>query len=158
VSNTITMTVNPNFTPTVVLAVNPAGPVCAGTPVTFTATAAGTGSGSVTYTFYVNGSQVQSSNTNAFTSLILANGDAISCMISVAGGTCLTTNTAFSSTIPMVVNPNLTPAVALAVNPVPLSLLRLPLPIQEQLPLPIHLISMETRNRSVHQMYSPRLH
>ena len=93
----------PVFTPTVNIAAAPSGPICAGTPVTFTATAAATGGGTVNYNFKVNGSSVQSSASNSYTSTSFTNGNTVTCEITVTGG-CLLTNTATSNTVTMTVN------------------------------------------------------
>ncbi len=113
-SNTITMTVNPNLTPTVSIAALPAGAICAGTSVAFTATPTNTGGGTINYDFKIGGSSVQSGTSNTYTTTSLANGNAVTCDITVTGGTCLTTTTASSNTITMSVNPNLTPTVSIA--------------------------------------------
>lgn len=103
-SNTVTMTVNANVTPSVSISANPAGAICAGTNVTFTATASNTGGGTVTYDFKVNGGSVQSGASDTYASTTLANNDQVTCDISISGGTCLTASTATSNTITMTVN------------------------------------------------------
>ena len=116
-SNSITVTVNPNLTPMVSITANPAGTICAGTLVTFTATAASLGGGTATYDFRVNGSSVQNGSANTYTSTTLTNGQAVICVITVTGGTCLTSTTATSNSITETVNPSLTPTVSIAANP-----------------------------------------
>jgi len=89
--------------PTVSIAASPSGSICAGTPVTFTATAGNLGGGTVTYNFKVNNSSVQNSSSNTYTSSSLANGNAVTCTITITGGGCRTSNTANSNSISMVV-------------------------------------------------------
>ncbi len=115
------LTVTAPVTPAVTLAATTTGAICAGTGVTFTATASNTGGGTVTYHFRVNGSNVQSGSGNTYSTSALANGDVVSCAISISGGTCLTANTASSNSLTYTVNPNLTPSVSLsASNPGPI--------------------------------------
>jgi gliding motility-associated-like protein len=115
-SNTITMVVNPILTPTVSIAPNPIGAICAGTSVTFTATAAKVGSGVVVYNFKVNGISVQNGASNIYTSTTLINADNVKCDITITGGNCLSANTATSTAIVMAVNPVVTPLVLLTSN------------------------------------------
>src|SRR6185436_3020758 len=98
-SNTITMTVNANSTPTVSIVANPSGSICAGTSVTYTATASNTGGGTVSYDFRKNGVSQQSGASNTYTTSALANGDQIQVFITITGGTCLTSSTASSNII-----------------------------------------------------------
>jgi hypothetical protein len=65
VGGSATITVNPATVASVSLGVSPAGPVCAGNSITYTATATGTGL-TPTYTFFVNGTSVQSGSSNTF--------------------------------------------------------------------------------------------
>ena len=100
----VTLSVNPTLTPTVSIAASPSGAICAGASVLFTATAGSTGGGSINYDFKINGSSVQSSVSNTYTTTTLANGNTVTCDITVTGGTCLTSPTATSNTITMTVN------------------------------------------------------
>ncbi len=115
-SNFISLFRNPILTPTVSLTV-PDAVVCGGSTVEFTATAGNTGGGTVTYQFLKNGSEVQSGNSNKLITSVLADGDQISCVITVDNGTCLSTPTATSNSITLtVINPNITPTVSLAAS------------------------------------------
>jgi gliding motility-associated-like protein len=105
------------LTPSVTILSNPNGLICAGTSVVFTATATNVGSNIVTYNFKVNGTSVQNSTSNTFTSTTLLNADIVTCTITISGGTCYTSTTATSNSITMVVNTNGTPAVSIAANP-----------------------------------------
>ncbi|MCF6132723.1 T9SS type A sorting domain-containing protein [Flavobacterium wongokense] len=104
------------LTPQVTLASNDAdNTFCAGTSVTFTATASslsglndgdyyGTGPVVVTYAFKVGATTVQTSTSNTFTTSGLTNGQSVSVVISVTGGTCRTTDNATSNSITNTVN------------------------------------------------------
>ncbi len=66
--------------PTVSIAPNPSGGICAGTSVAFTATPVNGGT-SPTYTWYVNGVQTQQSSSVTFTSSAFHQGDQVWCTI-----------------------------------------------------------------------------
>lgn len=74
-SNTITIQANPNVSPTVTIAANPANGICDGQSITFTAT---TTNGGLTpsYQWFVNGSPV-GTNTNSYTSNTLVDADIV---------------------------------------------------------------------------------
>ncbi|MGL2964936.1 beta strand repeat-containing protein, partial [Flavobacterium sp. RSB2_4_14] len=92
-----TITVNPNTTPTVTLTSSDGDNTFAyGTPVTFTATEANIAGGTVSYDFRVNGTSVQNGASNTYAVSNLANGNQVSVVITVTGGTCLTTSTVTS--------------------------------------------------------------
>ncbi len=105
------------ITPAVNITANPSGAICAGTPVTFTATVSNAGGGAINYDFKVNGASVQNGTSNTFTTTTLANGNTVTCDITVSGGACLASPTASSNTINMLVNPILTPVVNISANP-----------------------------------------
>lgn len=105
-SNTINFSLA--ITPTVSIAASPSASICVGTSVTITATAGSTGGGAITYDFKVNGNSVQSSALNTYTSTTLVGGDAVSCEITVTGGTDLTDTTATSNTINITILPPFT--------------------------------------------------
>ncbi len=71
-----TIVVNPVVTASVTLTANPAGPIPAGTSVTFTAIATNGGTAPL-YTFRVNNTPVQSGTSNTYTTNTLANGDSV---------------------------------------------------------------------------------
>ncbi|MGL2964597.1 beta strand repeat-containing protein, partial [Flavobacterium sp. RSB2_4_14] len=96
----LSVTVNPNSTPTVTLTSSDGDNTFAyGTPVTFTATEANIAGGTVSYDFRVNGTSIQNGVSNTYAVSNLANGNQVSVVITVTGGTCLTTSTATSNTI-----------------------------------------------------------
>ena len=114
VSNAITMTVNPNLTPTVSIAITTgAQTICAGTSVTFTATPVNGGTSPV-YQWKVNGVNA-GTNSSTFTSTTFANSDIVTCVIT-SNETCLASNNPVSNAITMTVNPNLTPSVSIAAS------------------------------------------
>lgn len=113
-SNTITMTVAPAVTPSVTVAANPAGPICSGTSVTFTASPTN-GGVSPTYQWYVNGNPVGSGGTT-YTSTTLANNDVVTVEMT-SNAPCVTQAAGTSAPITMTVNTSLTPSVTITDNP-----------------------------------------
>ena len=113
-SNAITASVVPQ--PTVSLSASPAGAVCSGTPVTFTATAGSAGGAAINYIFSVNGTEVQAGTAASFTSASLVQGDQVQCRIELTSGTC-SGATASSNIVTMNVVAGFTPAVTLSVAP-----------------------------------------
>ncbi len=107
-SNNLTITVNPNLTPSVSVIANPATPICSGTSVTFTATAVNGGTPS--YQWTKNGINVGTNNSN-YTDATLANGDLIACSIT-STASCLTTTTATSTALAMSVSTAPTPSIS----------------------------------------------
>ncbi|MFN5793624.1 MAG: hypothetical protein ACK455_02410, partial [Bacteroidota bacterium] len=101
------------LTPTVTLSVSN-NPICSGSSTTFTAVASNTGGGVINYNFRVNGSSVQSGPINSLTITSPVNASSVNCVITVTGGTCLSTNTATSNTIVITVNNNSTPSVSIS--------------------------------------------
>jgi len=108
-----------SITPTLSIAASPAGPVCSGAPVAFTATATTNGTGTITYDFKVNSISIQSGLSNSYVTTSLLNGDVVTCDISISGGSCYLSTTAASNAISMVVNPSITPSVSLVSSPWP---------------------------------------
>jgi hypothetical protein len=113
-SNAITMTVNPLVTPSVSIAASPGSTICAGTNVTFTATPTN-GGASPSYQWKLNGSNV-GTNSNTYSNAALANGDVVSCVMT-SNASCLTTPTATSNDITMVVSATVVPSVSIAADP-----------------------------------------
>ncbi|WP_129582984.1 Ig-like domain-containing protein [Flavobacterium cyanobacteriorum] len=113
-STSVFATVNVlNATPSVTIAANNNN-ICSGTSVTVTATATNIGGGTVTYNFKVNGSTVQSSASNTFTSTTLTNNSIITCDITITGGQCLTATTVSSNSLTIAVQSLNTPVVTIA--------------------------------------------
>ncbi len=98
---TFAVTVSPSYTVSVNIS-TPITTVCAGTPVTFTATPAYPGSTPV-YLWKVNGVNV---GTNSDTySYVPLNGDIVSCVLTSSLTTCVTNNPATSNSVIMTVDP-----------------------------------------------------
>jgi hypothetical protein len=104
-AGTTIATVTTPLTPAVSIGASPSGAICLGTNVTFTATATNFDGGTVTFNFKVAGTSVQNTTTNTWSSSALANGNIVTCDISVSGGSCLTATTASATPITMTVNP-----------------------------------------------------
>ena len=113
-SNSVSMTVNANVTPGVSIGADNNN-ICSGTAVNFTATPGNGGSAPV-YNFKINGSSVQNGSSNVFSSTTLANGNAVTCVMT-ANNTCQTSPTANSNTVSMVVNTTVTPSVSISASP-----------------------------------------
>lgn len=112
-TSTATLTVN-QVIPSVSVSVNPGTTICAGTSTTFTATPTNGGTSPV-YAWKVNGSPV-GTNSSTYSSSSLTNGSSVTCTIT-SNATCAYPASATSSPKFMTVNPNLTPAVSISVNP-----------------------------------------
>lgn len=109
-SNIITMNVGSNATPSVSIAAT-ATTICSGESVTFTATASN-GGPSPAYQWQLNGVNA-GSNSRTFTTTTLAN-NAVVRVILTSNAACISSATANSNSITMVVNPSVTPVVALS--------------------------------------------
>ncbi|MBL0137780.1 MAG: T9SS type A sorting domain-containing protein [Bacteroidetes bacterium] len=113
-SNTLTIVVTTSITPTVSIAPAPGNTICAGTNVTFTATPTNGGT-TPAYQWKLNGNNV-GTNASTYSNSALANNDQVSCVMTSNAG-CLSTPTATSNTITMVVNAAVTPSVSISANP-----------------------------------------
>jgi gliding motility-associated-like protein len=113
-SNTITMVVNPNLTPSISISANPGIVICAGASVAFTATITNGGT-NPQLSWVVDGTPNGQTGTT-FTTTALTNGQQVFCTLT-SNETCVTSATVNSNTIGMTVNPNLTPAVSIAALP-----------------------------------------
>ncbi len=102
---TQTVTVNSTILPLVTIDASPNGPICAGASITFTATPTNTSGGTVNYDFKVDGTSVQSSSSNQFTTTTLVDGNSVTCDITITGSTCLAATTASSNSVVINVNP-----------------------------------------------------
>lgn len=107
-SSNITMTVNPNITPSVNISA-PATTICSGSSITFTATPTNGGT-SPGYQWRVNGTNVNGATNATFTTSTLVNGDQVSVVLT-SNATCRTSNTATSNVITMNIGTNLVPSV-----------------------------------------------
>lgn len=112
-SNQVTMTVNTSTTPSVTIADNPTGPVCAGTNITFTATPTNGGT-APSYQWQLNGNNIATSAT--YSSSTLNNGDVVT-VVMTSDDPCANPTTATSNAITVNINTSVTPSVAIAANP-----------------------------------------
>ncbi|EAY27196.1 T9SS type B sorting domain-containing protein [Microscilla marina] len=111
-SEVIKVDITSQVAPSVAISANVAdGIICEGTSVTFTA-ATTTGGTSPTYQWQVNNANVSGETNAAFTSTTLKNGDVVS-VVMTSSLTCVSSATANSNTLAMVVNPTATPAVTI---------------------------------------------
>jgi gliding motility-associated-like protein len=108
----IAATVNPLVTPSLAIAPS-VNNICAGTPVTFTATPTNGGISPV-YQWLLNGNNT-GTNSTTFSSSALANGDVVSCVMT-SNATCVTPATATSNGITMNVTAIVTPSISIAAS------------------------------------------
>ncbi len=113
-SNIITMTVNPNVAASVSIAASPAGAICSGTNVTFTATPTNPGTTPV-YQWKKGGVNV-GTNSTTYSDNTLATGNQITCVMT-SNAACVTGSPATSNIITMTVNPNVAASVSIAASP-----------------------------------------
>ncbi len=112
-STPITISVNPNITPSVAISLTSgSNPICSGTTPTFTASPTNGGLNPI-YQWFINNT-AQVGNSSSFSPNSLINGDAISCIIT-SNATCASpTISLASNSIVMNVNPTVTPSVAIS--------------------------------------------
>jgi len=113
-SNAIEMTVNEMVPVSISIEALPAGSVCSGTSVTFTATPINEGTAPV-YQWYLNGSPV-GTNQPTYTSATLSDEDNIYCVLT-SSETCVTGSPATSNTVAMDIIANLPVSVSIAALP-----------------------------------------
>lgn len=111
-SNAVSMTVTPVAAPSVSIA-TASTTICAGTPVTFTATSTNEGS-APSYQWKVNGSN-QGTNSPTFTTSSLTNGQTVSVVLT-SNATCASPLIATSNTLNMTVNPSVTSSVQITAS------------------------------------------
>jgi hypothetical protein len=109
ISNTITMSVTTQITPSVNITVTKTNP-CIGELITFTATPVN-GGNSPTYQWFRNANSIATGV--SFSSAILNNGDIINCVMTVSAG-CYTSTTATSNNITLTVRPIVTPSASIS--------------------------------------------
>ena len=109
-SNTINMSVMPRITPTVTISSSATGPVCYGTPVTFTATTTQAGGGPH-YTWFKNSVNLML-DSPVYTDNALNNGDVIVCALRTSL-ICVTSAVVLSNTLIAAINPVDPPAITI---------------------------------------------
>ena len=114
-SNAITAVVNSTAPASVSIAASPAGAICAGSSVTFTATPAN--GGAPTYQWYKGASAITGETGPTFTSTTLANGDIITVRMT-SSLACATGSPATSNAITAVVNSTAPASVSIVASPV----------------------------------------
>ncbi|MCX6245029.1 MAG: gliding motility-associated C-terminal domain-containing protein [Bacteroidetes bacterium] len=112
-SGNITIVISSALPVSVGISANPGDTICAGTPVTFTATSVNGGSTPV-YQWYLNGTPTGTNN-KVFTTTP-ANGDAVYCRVT-SSLSCATGNPAISPVITIVYSSSLTATVTVTANP-----------------------------------------
>jgi hypothetical protein len=110
-TDTSTVTVNPNITPSVTISANTGNAICTGTSVTFTATATNGGS-TPSYQWYVGTTSV-GSNSPTYTTSALTNGNQVK-VVMTSSATCPLPPTATSNILTMTVNSLLVPSVTIS--------------------------------------------
>jgi hypothetical protein len=111
-SSGISMTVNPNLTPSVSITSSDANnTICVGEGVTFTATPTNGGT-TPAYQWRLNGANV-GTNSDTYSNASLTNGDIVTCVLT-SNATCVSPTSATSTGITTTVNTNLTPSVSIA--------------------------------------------
>ncbi|MFT3912000.1 MAG: GDSL-type esterase/lipase family protein [Ferruginibacter sp.] len=115
-SNTIVMAVTANIPVSVSIVADPGNIICDGTSVTFTATPTN-GGNNPTYQWFRGASPIVGETNSTYTTSTLANGDAISVVLTSNVGPCTSNNPATSNVIDMTVNPLLPVSVSIAADP-----------------------------------------
>jgi trimeric autotransporter adhesin len=117
-SNTITETINPLLPASVSITAAPAGAICAGTSVTFTATPTN-GGGAPIYQWKLNGANV-GAGLATYSNAALVNGNIVTVEMTSNASPCLTGSPALSTGITMTVNPLPTVVAITGANNMPL--------------------------------------
>lgn len=115
-SNTITMIISQNLPISVSIAANPGNSICDGTAVTFTASPINAGN-NPSYQWFNGPNAINGETGSTYTSSTLANGDAITVVLTANGIPCTTGSPATSNTITMAVNQILPVSVNISASP-----------------------------------------
>ncbi|GAB2811188.1 hypothetical protein GCM10027043_08250 [Ferruginibacter profundus] len=113
ISNTITMQVNANLTPSVSISASPAASICKGSLVSFTAVAVNGGTAPV-FQWKLNGVNT-GTNAAVYSSTLMANGDIITVQLS-SNAACALPATVSSNAVVMSVTDPVTPAVSIVAS------------------------------------------
>jgi hypothetical protein len=112
-SNEITMAVTATVAPTVSIAANPGNTICAGTPITFTASPTNGGS-TPNYQWKLNGTNV-GTNSNTYQNAALTNGANVTCVMT-SSLACANPTTATSNELAIIITAPVTPSVSIAAS------------------------------------------
>lgn len=112
-SNNITVTVNPQLTPTVSITASQTT-ICAGGSVTFTATSTNGGS-TPAYQWKKNGSNISGATSATYTASGIADGDVFTCQLT-SNAACLATNNVTSNSITISISGSVTPSVVVTTS------------------------------------------
>ena len=110
-----TVTINSNLTASVTIAASPSTSICYGTSVTFTATPTNGGT-TPSYQWKLNGTNV-GTNSPTYTNASLANGNAVTCVMTSNATPCLIGSPATSNTVTITVSNPTTPIVGAITQP-----------------------------------------
>jgi hypothetical protein len=113
-TGSVVITIIPTVTPSVTIASNPGGSICAGTSVTFSATGQ-FGGLTPTYQWQLNGGNV-GTNSTTYINAALANGDVVRCIMT-SSETCPAPAADTSNVITMTVLPFQTPTISITASP-----------------------------------------
>ncbi|MFC4511275.1 beta strand repeat-containing protein, partial [Flavobacterium buctense] len=111
----VNFVITPSVVPTLSFVTDTPGEFCAGTNVTFTATAGNLGGGTATYDFSIEGTSIQSGVQNTFSTTALADGEEVSVVVTITGGTCVSPSTLTGSMF-VTVNDNFTVTASASAN------------------------------------------
>lgn len=113
-TGSVVITIIPTVTPSVTIAANPGGSICAGTSVTFSATGQ-FGGPTPTYQWQLNGGNV-GTNSTTYINAALANGDVVRCIMT-SSETCPAPAADTSNVITMTVLAFQTPTISITASP-----------------------------------------
>lgn len=113
-SNSITITISASTVASVAISASPAGTICSGQSVTFTAVPTN-GGATPTYQWQLNGSNVPGETAATYTTTGLTNGDVVT-VVMTSSSSCATGSPATSNAITMTVNSSVTPLVSIAAS------------------------------------------
>ncbi|MFN8323707.1 MAG: T9SS type A sorting domain-containing protein [Chitinophagales bacterium] len=113
-SNKIYLSVNPNVTPTISISASTTS-ICANGSVAFTSSITN-GGASPTYQWKKNGVNISGATSSTYSTTSLANGDAITCLLT-STATCASPANVTSNSISITVTSNVTPTVTIVASP-----------------------------------------
>lgn len=111
-AGTVSVIVNATVAPSVTISASPAGPICSGTSITFTAVSVNGGT-TPTYQWQVNGLNAGAGGPT-FINSSLANGDIVTCVLN-SNAICASPSTAASNAITMSVTNSVAPTISISI-------------------------------------------